>query len=316
LKFLFGFATKFLFRMILPGALLAAALMPALGAGTALLAVPWRPEYLYVGAAIILGWIVLLADMPIYMLFEGRRFWPRTVHRWARKREAARLEKHLRLSAELMAGPNPEPLKALEHDIEIGHFPLDEKQQPEAQWPTRLGNLVMAFEQYPELKYGLDSVFFWHRIWISLDKDLRAELDDQQAVVDSALYVTLGLIVSGLLCLAYALVEAASPDALPMLPDWWILVVLSAASWLAARLIYRVSLYAQAQYGELFKAVFDQFRMKLDFSDLIEDLIRHEGNFRLRRAPYRTKNRIVWQFLRWHMHPRQDAPSSRVVEDW
>jgi len=68
---------------------------------------------------------------------------------------------------------------------------------------------------------------------------------------------------------------------------------------------YRVALFAQEQYGELFKALFDQFRGKLDF---VDDVAKRVG--RLSDDPHAAlrqpheKYRIVARFLRWHrLHP-------------
>ena len=40
--------------------------------------------------------------------------------------------------------------------------------EPAAEWPTRLGNAIAAFEQYSDNRYGLDAIFYWPRIWINL----------------------------------------------------------------------------------------------------------------------------------------------------
>ena len=47
-------------------------------------------------------------------------------------------------------------------------------------------------------------MFYLPRLWVKLDKDLREELDTQQAVADSAVYSSLALFITGLLWLAYA----------------------------------------------------------------------------------------------------------------
>jgi hypothetical protein len=64
--------------------------------------------------------------------------------------------------------------------------------------PTRLGNLTYEYELYPNCKYGLDSVFFFYRTWVSIDKDLRDELDRKQASVDGAFYLSFVLALAAL----------------------------------------------------------------------------------------------------------------------
>lgn len=302
--------------------------MPLLLAGSRALGANLAAEYVFIVGALVGGWVILLSDMPIYMLFEGRRFWPERWHERFMRGEARRLAYHQQRAGALeekaaeadKAGNKEEGdkyrLKANEHHLETSHFALDDNRMPKAIAPTRLGNLIGAFEQYPGVKYGLDSVFFWYRIWVSLEKDLRSELDDQQAVVDSALYVTFVLTVSSIICLFYGALEFLRPGALPLLPAWWSLLLVSLSCLVAARMLYSLSLYAQAQYGELFKAMFDQFRGKLDFSDLIDDLAKHQQHYELRLSPYRVKNRAVWRFLMWHRHRSEGVSENRIVQDW
>ena len=85
---------------------------------------------------------------------------------------------------------------------------------PRALWPTRLGNLIAAYEQYPRLKYGLDAVFYWPRLWVTISKDLREEIDNQQAQADGLLYVAAALITSVAILLLYAAVDTFAPKAL------------------------------------------------------------------------------------------------------
>jgi hypothetical protein len=87
-------------------------------------------------------------------------------------------------------------------------WPVDEGGDPYALYPTQLGNILAGFELYPKVKYGIDAIFYWYRLWVSLDKDLREEIDTVQAVVDSTLYVSFTLYVSAALALFYAGTES------------------------------------------------------------------------------------------------------------
>src|SRR5258708_34561472 len=72
----FEFGTKLIFRLVFPGAILAAALAPAVHGVLHALNIWIKIEYLLPFEAIAWGWIIVLCDMRIYMLFEGRRYWP------------------------------------------------------------------------------------------------------------------------------------------------------------------------------------------------------------------------------------------------
>jgi hypothetical protein len=82
MKFPFEFGTKLVFRLIAPGALLAAAMLPAVQFLLFALGLTIRSVYVFPFAAVAWGWMVVVCDQPIYMLFEGRRFWPRRLRDW------------------------------------------------------------------------------------------------------------------------------------------------------------------------------------------------------------------------------------------
>ena len=50
--------------------------------------------------------------------------------------------------------------------------------------PTRLGNTIHAFEDYPDTRYGMDAVELWPRLVAKVDKEYRAVLDDAKASFD------------------------------------------------------------------------------------------------------------------------------------
>src|SRR2546423_1779027 len=76
MKFPFDFNVTLIFRLIFPGVVLALAFLP-------LFAYALKSEHISVSLAalipceaVVLGWLVVLLDQPIYMLYEGRRYWP------------------------------------------------------------------------------------------------------------------------------------------------------------------------------------------------------------------------------------------------
>ena len=60
---------------------------------------------------------------------------------------------------------------------EIRQFPADEHDHYIATRPTKMGNILASYEDYPDSRYGMDSVFYWHRLWLIVDKDTREEID-------------------------------------------------------------------------------------------------------------------------------------------
>jgi hypothetical protein len=133
------------------------------------------------------GWLLGLCDSQIYMLYQGRRYWPMWLRGWALRREQKR-PRRLEASAEQARARGDRP-RYLEACSDIARFPLAPDGERHAAMPTRLGNLMYEYELYPSCKYGLDSVFFFYWIWVSIDKDLRDEIDRKQASVDGAVYL-------------------------------------------------------------------------------------------------------------------------------
>jgi hypothetical protein len=324
MKLPFEFGTKLIFRLVFPGVILAAATTPFVNAVLDIAEIRIKTEYLFPVETIAWGWLVVVCDMHIYMLFEGRRYWPDVIRRFFMRREDARLQ---RLRAIAKSSEGKDKRKFLETSVEIGQYPIDEGGDPYVEHPTRLGNILAGFEAYPTVKYGLDAVFYWYRLWVILDKDLREEIDTAQAVVDSTVYLSFVLYVSALLALIYAGIESLmatdwySKATLPGLaslyiPQQTMLFVISAACVILARLVYRISLPAHAQFGELFKSVFDQYRSKLSFDDVVKEIGRVIGDPQLRYRSPREKNQIVWRYLRWH-RARDDATKTNLtMKEW
>lgn len=146
-------------------------------------------------------------------------------------------------------------------------------------------------------------MFFWPRLWVAIDKDLREELDSVQAVVDSAIYCCFVFILSAAMCLLYWAI-------LPW-KAWWHWPASAATCLLLARLCYFLALPRYAQYGELFAATFDQYRDKLKPTNLLTDLDAYAQTG----SPVRTEreaNRSGWRFLRWHRYRNPARPTTRL----
>ena len=187
-------------------------------------------------------------------------------------------------------------------DLSIcSNFPLNKVTgKSEAKFPTRLGNLITAYETYPRVSYGLDAIFYWPRLWTALDKDLREEIDNQQAIADSSIYTSFALWISAFVCLFYAGVRVAFRFHFPGVPKPFGLLLLVIAVALAAFSTYRISLFAHAQFGELFKAVFDQHRKKLEIDSVVEKIGALTGDPGATKRSEAERYQMVSRYLRWH----------------
>jgi hypothetical protein len=167
-------------------------------------------------------------------------------------------------------------------------------------YPTRLGNLITEYETYPDIKYGMDGVFYWYRIALYLDKDLRTELDEQQSVVDGFLYLSFVLYVTCGIFILYAFLNYFTNFGLTAQLTGSTLLVVAAASGLLGYILYRLSLPSHAQYGQLFKATFDCFYGKYDPKTALEIIAKATGEDWIRHESGPSAYRIVWRYLRWH----------------
>jgi hypothetical protein len=323
MKLPFDFSIKLIFRLVFPGAILAAAFFPGLQAVLHALGLSIKFQYIFPIEVIAWGWVIVVSDMTIYMLFEGRRYWPwpfRKLLMWCQQRRLNRLS-----GIVLNPPANLDPRRVLEAGVEYALYPIDEQSQPYVAHPTRLGNILESFETYPDVKYGLDSVFYWYRLWVVLDKDLREEIDSSQSVVDSSVYISFVLYVSTLVMLIYASIGYGpqfdhlhwlSAVKLPYVPAPYVLCVIAAACLVFGFVIYRLALPTHAQFGELFKSVFDQYRSKLVFDDLLDDIAAIMGGPTLSAKSRRDKNRIIWRYLRWHLVRDEAIPRNLTVREW
>src|ERR1043165_9093738 len=95
MKLPFEFGVKLIFRLIIPGFFLTLGLLPIVN-----LILAWnewseQKEYVFGMMIVLMGWLVVISDMPIYIAMEGRRFWPTPVRDYFMRREERRLKRIL-----------------------------------------------------------------------------------------------------------------------------------------------------------------------------------------------------------------------------
>ncbi len=142
MKLPFTLGIKFVYRILLPGFVLALGLLPvsrtALDFNNSVISL----EYVFILEMLLLGWLFVLLDMPVYMAFEGRR-WPGPLRRLFTSVEQRRLDGIMK------EVESDDIQRSREASVEARRFPLDDKTgRPVAKFPTRLGNLLTAFEEY------------------------------------------------------------------------------------------------------------------------------------------------------------------------
>ena len=126
--------------------------------------------------------------------------------------------------------------------------------------PTRLGNVIRAFEFYPSVHYGIDGITLWPRLVAKIDKEYAALISDAKTSLDFMLNCTVlsTLIVAALLStgLIYPTVRYSWQTALV-----WCLEL--AAFAVAARLFYIGAIGRAGAWGDVVKSAFDLYRLDL-----------------------------------------------------
>lgn len=131
--------------------------------------------------------------------------------------------------------------------------------------PTRLGNVIRSFENYPKRQYGIDAITLWTRLIAKVDKDYAAAIGDAKTSFDFMVncsmlsaVLSLALLITGLLdpTLFYPTMWASGRIWLL----WLVEILVFAAS---AYLFYLGSLGRAGAWGALVKGAFDLYRWDL-----------------------------------------------------
>jgi hypothetical protein len=260
------FGLPFFYRVVLPGLLLGAAANPLVGPYMQLLGVEGldAPVWLALVGAVVVGVLLSALDDPIYQFYEGRMGWPRWLARWRTKKwraHVASLQHHARAAKQRGDMPTYDEIWS-----QLRQFPEDAEGEPTATAPTRMGNILAAYEDYPRRRYGMDSVFYWYRLWLRVDKDVREEIDRTWASTDALMYLAFGSAVLGVvywISLAVSLVTAALGSPTLATAEQPRYLVGGAALLLISYVPYRLSIPGHLVNGELYKSLFDVFRSVL-----------------------------------------------------
>jgi hypothetical protein len=305
---------KLIFRLGVPGFIIGIATTPLVIAFAH--SVKVEPDKLGVIAisTVLWGWIICLSDRPIYMLYEGRCFWPTALREWGINHENRRLRLLKANATDEIFQQNR--VLFMESAIGLLNFPLNKEGEPEAHFPTRLGNLIAAYESYTHIKFGLDAIFYWPRLWVVLDKDLRDEVENQRGLADSAVYISFALSITAVTLTGYAIANGFFHSRLANVPQPMGLFLLACGLCAASYSVYCLSLFAHAQFGELYKAIFDQHHKKLAIDDLVEKVGTLAGDLDASKRPEAERYMMVSRYLRWHRIRPLSESSNYTPEAW
>lgn len=126
--------------------------------------------------------------------------------------------------------------------------------------PTRLGNMIRAFEEYPAREYKMDAVTLWPRLIGVIEPAYLEAIDDAKTQMDfmlnSSVLSMLLVIVLGVLGIVYPL-PAVSGGLFVL----WLLLVLSL--FFLAYWFYLQSIPQAGNWGEMVRGAYDLYRNTL-----------------------------------------------------
>jgi hypothetical protein len=120
--------------------------------------------------------------------------------------------------------------------------------------PTRLGNILKNAELYPDLRYGVNSVLVWPRLYQLLPNHYLQTIAEARGSLDFMLVIAT---LSGIFALASSLylwiVKA----------KWWLFLLCLCGGMVVAFWAYLGALQNAFLYAQVIKAGFDLYRYKL-----------------------------------------------------
>jgi len=122
--------------------------------------------------------------------------------------------------------------------------------------PTELGNIIESYNQYPSKRYKAEGELFWSRLLLATIKDQgsMAPVQDSKTALD--FYLTMASLAT-----AYAVLALLLGPWLWLEARFWL--PLAVISLLTSFFFYRLSVLAAYEYGEMMRASFDLYRLKL-----------------------------------------------------
>ena len=211
-------------------------------------------------SSLLWGAVITTLNSLIYGIYSGRLLWPHRLETWMTQRHEAKVRELQKKADSLKSGRKYNLLW-----YKLRAYPIGADGDPHAIAPTLLGNIVKEFEEYPKSRYGMDGAFYWKRIWLSLDKDRRNEIDSKWCLGDGLLYISAICNVGGVLWLLVGLIGTVgwpAPQYLPFHSEARSALA-GVVFLLLGLLLYIIDLPFQRNNGDIFKIVFDLYRPQL-----------------------------------------------------
>ena len=186
-------------------------------------------------------------NMPIIKLYEGllgRKWFP--LWKYLEKRRRDEFNNLMQTLKDKSYNSDKERYQ-IEKKI-MDNFPSTENDI----LPTRLGNVIAAFEHYPYRRYNIDAITIWPRLISVIPDSYKTYIDDSKAHFCFLINMSLVSLIIGFECIIFA-----------FLYYFYHLLYFSFLSILLSYIFYRFSFIAARSWGEIVKSSFDLYRYSL-----------------------------------------------------
>jgi hypothetical protein len=204
-------------------------------------------------AAVVLGFVLSVAQTPLYQVLEGYQGWPKRLREARRRHHVHRrklLEDEVRAESESAGGAGALSVTGATALQRYLRYPASDDQVP----PTLLGSSIRRFEYYAQDRYQLDSQLLWYQLRSVVPDSLSKEVDNARAGAD--FFVCL-CYLSALLAVVSAGTAAVHPEALGQL---LLTALIGAASAVGC---YRGAVLATDSWAAAVRAMVDLGRVPL-----------------------------------------------------
>jgi hypothetical protein len=234
----------------------------------AVLDAQWQVASLIVASTLIAGLLYVL-NTSITRIYEGYPWEHGLIGRWRKKRYQAKLASRKstrKLARELRrrlsrTNSRDTRLGALVKVRDDADREIHER-YPSARsvLPTRLGNVIRAFETYPREQYGISAIPLWPRFVARIRPDHAAVIDDAKTSFDVAINLSFLAAVTAFSMIAIAAVYPL-PFASTRLLTWF--MVRTAIALALAWVFYVLAIGRAGAWGDLCRGVFDLYRWEV-----------------------------------------------------
>jgi hypothetical protein len=163
-------------------------------------------------------------------------------------------------------------------DLLLHSYPPD----PQRAMPTFLGNVIRAAEDHARVRYGLDPIVAWVRVYSSINITIQEAIETDQTALDLTVRITTQTLCFAIIGILFMIISG----------KWLMGLLVLVVGWAVAYLAYQAAIQTAKSYSELIRAVFDLYRFDL-YQSLHLPLPTQNGDAERKQGDILT--RLLWR---------------------